>query len=150
MIRMYAAYALNEESCYDYILSSSGVNDSLRPSSWLTAWHAFEFRCQSCCSEGNQHRAARSFSAPSPTTFAMFLPASTSNMAQYDIYCPVCGAALSIPLFRASDSRDGSSAGSDRPTDEDMQWLKNVRILYRGPSGQANRRYVTGTYMVRP
>lgn len=74
---------------------------------------------------------------------AMLLQASTSNMAQSDIYCPICGAALSIPLFRASDGRVGTSAGSARPTDEDMQWLKNVRILYRSYSSQSNGRFVT-------
>lgn len=48
-------------------------------------------------------------------------------MSLNDIYCAACGAALSPPLFSATDGQDESGP----PTTEEMKWLMVVRILYR-------------------
>jgi hypothetical protein len=64
-------------------------------------------------------------------------------MAQTDIYCGLCGAALSIPLFRATDAQDESGPGDGVPRIEDMNWLEDVRILYRSIYvAMSFRRYV--------
>jgi hypothetical protein len=55
----------------------------------------------------------------------------TLFMAQADIYCGLCGAALSIPLFSAADAQDENGPGDVFPRIEDMDWLEDVRILYR-------------------
>ena len=48
-------------------------------------------------------------------------------MSLNDVYCAVCGAAFSPPLFSATDGSDESGP----PRTEDMEWLKVARILYR-------------------
>jgi hypothetical protein len=59
-------------------------------------------------------------------------------MAHNDIYCGLCGAALSIPLFSATDGPDESGPGHDRPGIQDMAWLENVRMLYQNTHENPN------------
>lgn len=59
-------------------------------------------------------------------------------MAHNDIYCGLCGAALSIPLFSATDAPDEGGPGHGRPGVEDMQWLEDVRMLYQNTHHNTN------------
>lgn len=52
-------------------------------------------------------------------------------MAERDTYCGLCGAGLTLPLFRASDGEDESGPVASEPGKEDTAWLAKVRILYQ-------------------
>lgn len=52
-------------------------------------------------------------------------------MAERDTYCGLCGAGLTLPLFRASGGEDESGPVAIEPGKEDTVWLAKVRILYQ-------------------